>query len=90
MQWNPGITAPQDGRRIWAWLYDGGIHLMQWRKAEDCPDIMADCWVKACDPEDGDWNVKFWLPEAAIATPDGVAFIHDLNRWRDVAPQLTK
>lgn len=91
MQWKPISCAPQDGTKIWAWLYDKGIVLVHFMTAEqsaledggDPNDYMA-CWVLSNEPSD-DYHPKFWLPFDAIPTPPGVIMVHDDPRimWRD-------
>lgn len=96
MNWQLGDTAPKNGKPIWAWLYDEGIHLVRWVKAEenakndgsDNPDDYISCWVKVADKGDGDWTVRFWLPWDAIPIPAGVGMSIEHMKWRDGAPPL--
>lgn len=97
MNWQSGETAPKNGKPIWAWLYDEGIHLMRWVTAEENAGNAGDpekadeyisCWIKVADDSDGDWTVKFWMPWDAIPTPDGVGMHPGYNKWRDAAPPL--
>jgi len=90
-EWQSIETAPQDGTKIWGWLYDSGIVLMHWMTAEenaaddgsDNPDDYISCWVKSCEPEDGDWSPKYWKPFDSIGIPPGVKWTG--RRWRDTS-----
>lgn len=96
MDWQPIKAAPKDGTKIWAWLYDEGIHMAHWMTAQQNADVADDGgqpdeyiagWVKSAETEAGDWAPQFWLPLDAIPTPNGVAWINDGygGKWRDVA-----
>lgn len=95
-EWQSGDTAPKNGKPIWAWLYDGGIHLVRWVTAAENaendgsnnPGDYISCWVKVADKDDGEWSVKFWLPWDAITIPPNVGMFPGENRWRDDAPPL--
>ena len=87
MKWQPIATAPKDGTKIWAWLYDTGIVLMHWMSQEDNaavdggdPEDYISCWVLSGDPRD-DYSPKFWMPYEAITLPPGVVWTG--SRWRD-------
>ena len=97
MDWQPGNTAPKNGKPIWAWLYDSGIHLVRWVSAEENagnagePENAAEyisCFVKVADEDDGDWTVKWWLPWDAITSPPTVGLDPGYSKWRDGAPPL--
>jgi hypothetical protein len=96
MDWQAGDTAPKNGKPIWGWLYDNGIHLMRWVTAEenaaangsDAADEYISCWVKVADESDGDWTVKFWLPWESLPVPPGVGWDATYMKWRDGPPLL--
>jgi hypothetical protein len=91
IDWKTMDTAPQDGTKVWGWLYDTGIVLMHWMTAEQAaaeedgdPEDYEAGWVMSKEPDDY-YTPRFWKPLDAIGVPPGVAWIEDENRWRDVA-----
>lgn len=95
-EWQPIETAPKDGTKIWAWLYDTGIVMMHWMSAEencaedggDNPGDYISCWVLSRDPRD-DYAPSYWCPLESIQPPPGVTWVSDGNsgRWRDLGKE---
>jgi len=92
--WQPIKTAPKDGTKVWAWLYDSGIRQVRFVSAEQSaadeggePDDYVDCWL---DDTGDDWGPAFWAPLSAIPIPSGVIEARDgtESKWRDEAPMV--
>lgn len=90
-EWQPIKTAPRDGSKIWAWLYDTGIKRVRFVSAKQSaadeggdPKDYIDCWL---DDDGDDWGPKFWLPLNAISIPASVIAVEDgeKTKWRDIA-----
>lgn len=73
--WQPGATAPKDGQAFWAFLFQSGVRLMEWRTAEENaaeddgdPEKYEACFVEVHDPDES-WDPMWWLPYDAFPEP---------------------
>lgn len=79
MEWRNSKTdpPPQDGKPIWAHLYDSGIRKLRWESAEDYLErrrINGDPkeyngWFVEVNSPDEYWSPQWWLPYDAIPEP---------------------
>lgn len=75
IEWKPGVSAPKDGSKFWAYLFASGIRKLRWYSATETaesesgdPSDYIGAFCEISDPAEV-WEPMYWVSEDVIPEP---------------------